>query len=543
MENPKNIGKYEIEEFLGGGMSHVYKARDTLMGRTVAIKVLTQTGVMEPETKARFLREAQMAGSLSHENIMSVYDFGEDQGQPFMVMEFLRGEDLRSAMKNGNTGDTNRRLEIALQVAKALEYIHQQKIIHRDIKPENIHIGTSGKVKLMDFGVAKTDELNLTRPGFTMGTPYYMAPEQVLGKDVTSLADIYSFGMLLFELLTGSKAITGDTVEQLFYKILNEPADLTALQTAGVPESINAIIARCVAKNPAERPKSMSEVQASIEKALRPQPQSAPPVAQVTPGRKWIIPAALIGVVILAVILYALIPSRNGKDVAQNTEKTLQNKPQPPATLSTATSEMVLIPAGASRAFYIDRTEVSNEAYGRFCTEKGRPLPSGFPQSQPELPVVNITIVDAQEFAKWAQKRLPSKIEWEAAARGSDQRTYPWGNTHDPSLANVSDNTGLSTHTLMAADAFKQGASPYGVQQMAGNAWEFVDELIAPSPGALQAFAKLMTPPPAADEPWYTIRGGAFDTPLVKNAAFEWSAVPARFRAPDIGFRCAKDIP
>lgn len=541
MENPKRIGKYEIEEFLGGGMSHVYKARDTVIGRTVAIKLLTQTGVAESETKARFLREAQMAGNLSHENIMSVYDFGEDHEQPFMVMEFLQGEDLRSAMKSNRTGDLNHRLEIALQVAKALEYIHQQKIIHRDIKPENIHVGVTGKVKLMDFGVAKTDELSLTKPGFTMGTPYYMAPEQVIGKDVTHLADVYSFGMLLFELLTGSKAITGDTVEQLFYKILNEPADLSALQPAGVPESIRKLIATCITKNPADRPQSMREVQAVIEKALRPQQQTTSVRRAPLQRKKWLVPAAIIGLIAVVAIVVVFLQSRSEKEAVHET--TTSKKAELSPVLSTSTGEMILIPAGGTISFYIDRTEVANEAYARYCAERGRPLPSGFPQSQMKLPVVNITIVDAQEFAKWAQKRLPSKDEWEAAARGSDKRSYPWGNAHDPSFANVSDNPGLSTHTLMPVDAFKQGAGPYGVMQMAGNAWEFVDELIAPSDGAMKAFARLMSPPPAADEPWYTIRGGAFDVPLVKNASFEWSGVPARFKAPDIGFRCVKDIP
>jgi serine/threonine-protein kinase len=204
MDAPQRIGKYELEQFLGGGMSHVYKARDTVIGRTVAVKILTPAASEDAEAKARFLREAQMAGGIAHENIMSVYDFGEDQGRPYMVMELLSGEDLRSAIKNGRTGDVAARLRIAIQVAKALEYIHQHKIVHRDIKPENIQVTSTGTVKLMDFGIAKTEELSLTRPGFTMGTPFYMAPEQVTGRNVTYLAVVYAFGILLFELLTGT---------------------------------------------------------------------------------------------------------------------------------------------------------------------------------------------------------------------------------------------------------------------------------------------------------------------------------------------------
>jgi eukaryotic-like serine/threonine-protein kinase len=534
MDEPKRIGKYELEEFLGGGMSHVYRARDTVIGRTVAIKVLTAEAAADPEAKARFLREAQMAGNISHENIMSVYDFGEEDGRPFMVMEFLHGEDLRHAIKNSHTGDVSSRLRIALQAAKALEYIHQQKIIHRDIKPENIHINTAGTIKLVDFGIAKTHELTLTQPGLTMGTPYYMAPEQVSAKDVTHLADIYSFGILLFELLTGKRPIEGDSVEQLFFKILNEPVDLTPLRQAECPESISGLIEKCLSKNAANRPQDMSSVGREIELALEQQKQPAATGGKPAQKRGGLVAAAAI-VVVLAVAIALFFVLRKKEDAVR----------QPPvkelsATLSTPMGEMVLVKTATVPPFYMDRTEVTNDAYSRFCSERQRPLPPGFPQDRPELPVVNITIVDAQEFAKWAGKRLPNNIEWETAARGGEGRAYPWGNAHDPSLANVSDNLSLTPRGLMPVRSFEQGASPYGILQMAGNAWEFVDELITPSKGALEAFAKLMTPPPSADEPWYTIRGGAFDVPLVKNAAFEWSAVPARFRAPDIGFRCAK---
>src|SRR6266404_691051 len=254
MEHPSRVGKYEIEQLLGGGMSNVYRARDSVLGRRVALKILTESGTADPESKARFLLEARTASNIRHENIISVYDFGEDQGRPFIVMEYLEGESLRQAQKNGHLGDFPRRMRVALQVARALDYIHSQKIIHRDIKPDNINVDPAGKVKLMDFGIAKSEGVKLTKAGFTLGTPYYMAPEQVLGKPLTAQADVYAFGILLFELLTGNKPVAGDSIEKIFQNILYEPLNLEPLKALGLPPTVIDLVRACTAKQPVDRP-------------------------------------------------------------------------------------------------------------------------------------------------------------------------------------------------------------------------------------------------------------------------------------------------
>src|SRR5713226_2178238 len=382
MQLPARIGKYELQEFLGGGMARVYKALDTVIGRTVAVKILTEEGCADEEAKSRFLQEARLAGNITHDNIISIYDFGEDaDGRPFMVMEFLKGEDLRHAIKNGSTGDTRAKLRIAMDIARALEHIHSQNIIHRDIKPDNVHITTAGAVKLMDFGISKMQTSTRTTTGVVMGTPYYMAPEQVLGKNIGPQVDVYAFGVLLFELMTGSKPIVGDTVERIFYQILQEPLNIEPMQQAAIPEPVINLVRRCTEKVPAQRPQSFDAVCAEIQRIIQDWDASTQPnrslqglsaAAPPAVHKPWLVPALVVAMVLVLAGVYFGVRAMRAPAVAVATP---QSKNEPPAkaelkpTISTTTGDMVLVTEGpflfgkdkqsvTLPAFYIDKTEV-----------------------------------------------------------------------------------------------------------------------------------------------------------------------------------------
>jgi eukaryotic-like serine/threonine-protein kinase len=550
MQLPARIGKYELQEFLGGGMARVYRARDTVIGRTVAIKVLTEEGCADEEAKSRFLQEARLAGNITHDNIISIYDFGEDaEGRPFMVMEFLKGEDLRHAIKDGSVGDTRNKLRIALDIARSLEHIHSQNIVHRDIKPDNVHITDLGAVKLMDFGISKLQNSTRTTTGVVMGTPYYMAPEQVLGKNIGPQVDVYAFGVLLFELMTGSRPIVGDTVERIFYQILQEPLNTEPMRQAGVPEPIVDLVRRCTEKDPAQRPQGFGEVCARIRAIMHDWEAPTRPIknadqAMALPVRKpWVLPAVVVAAVIVLVGVYFVVRAVR----TPVTRPSSKIEPSPKAilkpTIQTSTGQMVLVPEGAFLfgkdkqsvtlpAFYVDKTEVTYRAYARFSAEKGLPMPPGSDGERPEDPIVDVSFLQAEQFADWAGKRLPNTQEWEKAARGVDGRSYPWGNEAGLPPANIDNPKGV-----MGVHSHPGGASPYGAMNMLGNVWEWVNQPRTPSELALKNFAALK-PPPTATEPWYMIRGGAYSEKLRDSYLYDFATVPARHHAKNIGFRC-----
>ena len=282
MEHPARIGKYEIEQYLGGGMSRVYRAHDPVLGRTVALKILSDEAAADEKAKARFLREARVASGSAHENIIAVYDFGEDQGRPFMVMEFLEGESLREAIKQNRTGDTARKLRIALQVARAIGHVHTKKVIHRDIKPENVHLDAVGHAKLMDFGIAKSEDAQSTSDGLTLGTPFYMSPEQVMGKEITPQADVYCFGVFMYELFAGTKPVPGTTIEQVFQNIVSATPDWEPLFESHAPPAVIELVQKCLAKQPEDRPQGFGVICGALEEILGPGAIRLEPLRQPT---------------------------------------------------------------------------------------------------------------------------------------------------------------------------------------------------------------------------------------------------------------------
>jgi formylglycine-generating enzyme required for sulfatase activity/predicted Ser/Thr protein kinase len=552
MNLPARFGKYELQEFLGGGMSHVFQALDTVIGRQVAVKVLTDEGCRDTDTKNRFLHEARMSGTIQHDHIVTIHDYGEEQGRPYMVMEFLRGGDLRDAIRKGQTGDLRNRLRIADETAAALEYVHQRGIIHRDIKPENIFLEQSGRAKIMDFGISKAAGFNLTKAGNTMGTPFYMSPEQVLGTEITPLVDVYSYGIVLYELFTGDRLVKGDSMERLFYIILHEGPDPAKLSAAGLPPALCELILRCTAKKPEARIQSFSairEVLKQITASVSGQgtaPATLSPAVPQPPSGSSLKLGPMIGAGLGALALGA---------IALWYLNRAEPAPQPPpkkaelaAMIDAKGGKMALVPAGEFRfgsarsplklpAVYIDVTEVSNRAYRDFASATNRALPEGFPADAPGLPAVNVSFNDAKAFCVWAGKRLPDDREWEKAARGTDGRNFPWGNNEDKSMANAG-NRGLAP-----VDSFEQGASPFKLLHMTGNAWEWVEHPHTPSAQAVETFGRILQPKPTANEPWHYIKGGAFDRALAEGVTYEWASVPARLTNPAIGFRCAQDPP
>jgi serine/threonine-protein kinase len=269
--NPDTIGRYQVLERIGGGaMGTVYRAHDPQIGRTIAIKVLN---VNDQDLHARFRQEVRTAGTLTHPNIVAVHDYGEANGLPFIVMEYVEGQTLAEVLRDRVALSLPYKIRLMQQLCAALEYAHARGVVHRDIKPANLMLDRNGDVKVVDFGIAKAGDAELTRTGSVLGTLTYMSPEQIEGGLIDRRSDIFSVGVVLYEVMSSHRAFQGETPSQIIRAILNEQPVALAERCPGLDPAFDRIARKALHKNPSERYQTLAELSADLGRiAVAPAP-------------------------------------------------------------------------------------------------------------------------------------------------------------------------------------------------------------------------------------------------------------------------------
>ena len=585
MTETRYLGKYEILKELGrGGFGVVYMAKDSVLQRSVAVKALHPALLVDPQFIERFKNEARIAALLDHPNLVPVYDFGQEDGQFYLVMAYMPGGSLSKRLKASAPFPTGQVIQTIREIGAGLAYAHDHKIIHRDLKPSNILFDDKGIARVSDMGFAKlvreSSAASLTASGQQVGTPSYMAPEIWKGKPATIASDIYSLACICIEMFTGKPYFDGETTPEIMLKHF-QPREIPA----EIPPGLRSALAKALAEKPEERYASIPEFLAGLEQvdAKRagyhlgfegapagqreqrpPEPPSrAPSQAEANgkqkPGsadekkdkRKWVV-GAVIGalLLILGVLTMSLLKTRNrmaamtlptdppqavrteapaaGKTPAKDSTP-VQSKtstptitPTPQPTLGIGSimireedgMEMVYVPAGEFEmgsesgvsdekpvhtvyldAYRIDKYEVSNAQYAK-CVAAGDCTKPMYTNSStrsnyfgnPEYdhyPVTNVSWHQANTYCQWAGGDLPTEAQWEKAARGTDGRTYPWGN-ESPTCQLTNFNNGTYENpahckgdTSLVSDS-ESGASPYGALNMAANVSEWVRDWYGP---------------------------------------------------------------
>jgi eukaryotic-like serine/threonine-protein kinase len=592
----KQIDHYQILGLLGqGGMARVYEAVDIRLDRQVAIKIIRRSAFppeMLDTILVRFQREARSLARLSHANIVRVYDYGDYDSAPYLVLEYLPGGNLADRLQ-GKPMAWQDAVAFILPIARALQFAHNKDIVHRDIKPSNILFTESGEPMLSDFGIAKIlqyDESGtLTGTGVGMGTPGYMAPEQWTGGSGPA-SDQYALGIVLYEMITGRRPYIADTPAGILIKQASEPAPNLRQFAPDLPAPVEAAVLKSMSKEPAERhvdmgsfvreleglagasmPGGQPKVEDLTTQESPPKEQTFPvysePGAGKTPGspspvtasgppRKWVVIPIIGAIAVLVIACLAGLPLlrrilTSPPQATATLQTNLASGSTAPAALKPTSTEpspsltatilatpspspspipeqitdgeglaMRLVPAGEFTmggdadaalaecqkyrsdcqrdfftdeepqhqvyldAFYVDIYEVTNAAY-KLCVNAGACSPprqigsyartSYYGNSQfDNYPVILVDWVQANAYCEWRGGSLPTEAQWEKAARGTDGRTYPWGEGIDCTKANYWAMEGGCVGDTSEAGSYESGKSPNGIYDLAGNVWEWV---------------------------------------------------------------------
>ncbi len=541
-------GKYRIEEEIGrGGMGVVYRAVHIIMAKTVAIKVISPLLSTDPKFLEMFKTEARAVASFHHPTVLTVHDFGQADGRYSLVLELVEGKSLRDLKAEEGRLTPERALSLLLKVCDAVNAAHAAGILHLDLKGENIIVTTTGDsedVRVLDFGLARlaggaSSELD---EDTTIGTVGYMAPEQIMGYEVSERTDVYALGVLAFELLAGAAPFHGSSKDeilnsQLQGRTIDFPKS-PALKA--VPKSTIRAIRSAIDSEPRKRPASVADLAAALKAGLDAITKARHRFAgrhDVARAKKTSGPS-LVGKALSAI-------SR----LVGSSEK-----------VSQAPEGMVLVPVGefimgtnhgnpdegpAVRAplgaFYIQIVPVTNRDYARFTEATDHPPPStwktiSYATGTGDLPVTGVTWQDAADYAAWWGGHLPSEAQWEKAARGTGGRVFPWGNKWDPSFANWGGNPRFYANAkIRPVGTFPEDKSPYGCLDMAGNVMEWTDSWYKP-------YGPTIFKSDDFGEKFKVVRSGGFmslDRGYLR-CSHRSHARPEE--AGDIGFRCAKNV-
>jgi len=596
-------------------MASVFIARHKRTGGLVAVKVLADELAEVPEIVERFIQEARTAATLDgHPNVISIFDIGDSNGMYYLLMPFLVGEDVGKYLKREGRLSPNDAANVISQTLHGLNWAHRKGVVHRDIKPANLYLDQNGRVVVVDFGIAKLRDVPSlqTQANVRLGTTYYMCPEQIRGDACDGRSDLYTLGVVFYELLTGKRPFVGSTEQEVLTGHLERrPPELRALDSS-IPQAYAEIVNKLLEKDPHQRFQTASEVIVKLEALGQyglpgqihptikwkvpdgPTSESPPPPVTPTPEQlmatrtapergpsttldrvavepvqipaksknKFLLPIGLLGLALAlaAGVWFWLSGQKHAAPAVTATAPAIPNGPtsQLPAMIRDSNHKTLgLVKGGAFifgsdseespnpwkaitlPAFYIDLTEVTVKEYRDFCAATGRKLPPELAGAADDLPVTNVSWNDAEAYASWMGKRLPTEEEWEKAARGESGRIFPWGNT-----AWARGLNGPPDH-LVGVERFPDRTSPVGAYNMAGNAAEWTASVFPENKRNADDFNRLFNGKPYSPD-WYAVKGGYFSADKKLDFFFRTymrRPYPKDQSSPFIGFRCIEDPP